>query len=242
MKLTVLSDNLQKNLPLINRVVSQRSQLPILLNILLKTEKGKLQISATDLEVGIQTDISANIEKEGAITVPAKTFSELIGTLPVEKITIQAKDGKLEVISKSTKTTFQTTSTEEFPKLFEEKGEETIDFKTEEMKKDLNTVIFAASADTGRPALSGVLIKKEKNELLFVATDGYRLSLKKKTTLGKIKEWENPLLVPARILREVISAKQEGGEVKLFVSNKNNQILFQEQDLILIGRLIDAIS
>ncbi|MCL5439142.1 MAG: DNA polymerase III subunit beta [Patescibacteria group bacterium] len=240
MKLTILSENLQKNTSLINRIVSQRSQLPILLNILLKTEKGKLQINATDLEIGMQTDISASIEKEGSVTVPAKTFLELIGSLPVEKIVIQAKDGKLEVISKSTRTVFQTTPTDEFPKLFEEKGEEIMGFKSEEIKKDLNMVIFASSQDTGRPALSGVLVKKEKNELFFIATDGYRLSLKRKPITGKVDEWEKPLLIPARILREVISVKQEGGEIKLFVSNKSNQILFYEQDTVLVGRLIDA--
>lgn len=240
MKLHVLSENLQKNISLINRAISPRSQLPILLNILIKAINSKLQINATDLEIGIQTETSASVEEEGEVTVPAKIFLELVNSLPEEKISLSTKDDKLELISKTTKSVFQTSPFEEYPKLFEEKGEEIISFSPDQIKKEIGSVAFAASLDTTRPSLSGVLLKKDEIGYLLVATDGYRLSLRRNRQQKIIKNWGKHLLIPARVLREVMSTKQEGGDVKLLISEKNNQLIFSQENILLVGRLIEG--
>ena len=121
MKLHVLSENLQKKLPLINHAVSSKSQLPVLLNVLLETTPQGLKLSTTDLEIGIETSIPASIEEEGSTTIPAKVFSELIASLPNEKILLQTSEDKLTVASSKTKSVFQTIPTDDFPKLYEEK-------------------------------------------------------------------------------------------------------------------------
>src|SRR5882762_10271806 len=107
MKISVLTDTLQKKLSLINHAVTNK-QLPILSHILLETKNGQVHLSATDLEIGIQADIPVDIEEEGVIAVPSKLFSELITNLPQEKITLQSHDNSLEVTSKKTKSVLQT--------------------------------------------------------------------------------------------------------------------------------------
>lgn len=240
MKAIVLAENLQKKLPFINHAVSPRNQLPILSNILLVTKNGKLQISSTDLEIGIQVEIPASIEEDGGITVPAKIFLDLISSLPSEKITLETKGESLEISSKNTKTSLQTIPQDEFPKLYEEKGEKIMAFKNN-FKKDLSSIVFSASLDLGRPALSGVLVKKDAEGFSVVATDGYRLSLKKNEEIEGLKEnLDNNLIIPARIIRELIGFKDLDGEVEVFISKEKNQILFRAGDMVLIGRLIEA--
>lgn len=242
MKLHLLTENLQRKLPFLNRAISTRSQLPVLLNFLLKTKSGKLEISSTDLEIGIQIEIPANIEEEGGITVPAKIFSELISSLFSGKLTLKTEGETLEVVTQKTKSTFQTIAQEEFPKLYEEKGEKIITIEKKTLDNDFTKVVFAASFDTGRPALSGVLIKKEEKGFILVATDGYRLSLKHHLfpPEKEIAKDVEQLLIPARVIREILSIKEQEEKVRVFVSNKNNQVLFEQDGVVLVGRLIDA--
>ncbi len=244
MKIKVLAGDLQKNLPFIHHAISSKNQLPVLSNFLLETDENNVKISATDLEVGIQLTIPASVEEAGGITIPAKVFSELIASLPQEQVTLQTKGELLEVMSKKTKSTFQTIAKEEFPALYKEKGQRLVVFKKGSLEDEFVKVAFAASLDSGRPALSAVLIKTDpgvENTLFFVATDGYRLSLKRhEFTIERKDAWEKPLLIPARVIREVISAKEEGGDIELFVSDGNNQVLFSWTDALLVGRLIEG--
>ncbi len=237
MKASFLTENLQKNLSFVNHAVSNTNQLEILSFFLISAEKGKIKISATDLEIGISSFFPANVEKEGQACVPAKTFFDLINNVGEEKITIETDGQSLIVTGKKIRMALQTTPAEDFPKLYDDKGEEKATFRKEEVVKDLSKVVFSASADSSRPALSGVLIKKEKAGVLMVATDGYRLSLKH-SFLIKTKGENDELLLSARVIRELISLKEE--EISLFVSEKSNQVIFVAGETTLVGRLIEA--
>lgn len=249
MKVSLLLENLQKKILFVNHAISTRVQLPVLLNFLIEARKGRLSISATDLEVGIIVEVPAKIEKEGAITVPAKTFTELTGAIPLDKISLEVRDGVLVLTGDKTTTVFQTTPAEEFPKLYEERGKQILTLKKETMSKDFSKVVFAASPDSERPALSGVLIKEDGDGFLLVATDGYRLSLKKHA-LKNVKK--NPpvggtgdsvsILVPSRVIKELIQMEKdgEGEDVAVYASAEKNQIMFSTPDTTLIGRLIEA--
>lgn len=240
MKATFLTENLQKILTFLNHAVSGNSQLEILSTFLIIAEKGRLYINATDLEIGISSSIPANIEKEGNVCVPAKTFFDLISNISEEKISIETEGQSLVLKGKKIKMVFQTQPHEEFPALYEEKGEEVAVFKKETVLADFNKVVFAASQDSSRPALSGVLIKKEKDGFLMVATDGYRLSLKNNIVIKTKKgEGVDGLLLSARVIRELASIKQDE-DISLFVSNKNNQAVFVQGETTLVGRLIEA--
>ena len=249
MKVSLLLENLQKKVLYVNHAISTRAQLPVLLNFLIEAKKGKLSISATDLEIGVVVDVPAKIEKEGAITVPAKTFTELTGTIPLDKITFEVREDVLVLTGDKTTAVFQTTPAEEFPKLYEEKGKQILTLKKEAVSKDFSKVVFAASPDSERPALSGVLIKEDEDGFLLVATDGYRLSLKKQA-LKNVKK--NPpaggtedsisILVPSRVIRELIQMEkdEEDQDIAVYTSAEKNQIIFSSSDTTLIGRLIEA--
>ncbi len=240
MIVTLLTDNLRAKLSFLNHAVSPNSQLEILSNFFLKASKGKLTVSATDLEIGLSSSVPANVEEEGETTVPAKTFFDLINNITEEKITLKTKGTNLELTGKKIKMLFQTMPPEEFPKLYEEKGEEAAVLKKELLLKDFNKVVFSASADSSRPALSGVLVRKEKEGFLIVATDGYRLSLKKNVAFETKKETGiESLLLPARVIRELLSIKQDE-DIRLNVSEKSNQAVFTQGETVLVGRLIEA--
>jgi DNA polymerase-3 subunit beta len=239
MKVTFLSDNLQKKISFLNHAVSSRGQLPILSNFLLEAKEGKLIISATDLEIGISSSIAVNIEKEGRTTIPAKNFSDLLTNLGSQKITLNLDGDTLNLTGEKINASFQTIPAEDFPKLYEEKGEELTTLKKIEVEESILRVVFAAAQDSNRPALSGILLDDDKNMVTMVATDGVRLSLQK--NVFKTKEGlRKAIVVPARIIRELLSIKEDEGLVRVFISEENNQILFAQGETTLVGRLIGA--
>lgn len=240
MKITVLSETLQKKLQIVQRGISSKNPLPILQNISIQVKDSQMILSATDLEIGIQVTLPVEIEQEGQVCVAAKLFLELINSLPNEKIQLELEGTNLKVISSHTQSTFQTVPAEEFPKLYEELGQKIAVLTNKTLKEDLQPVLFSASLDVGRPALSGIFIKQESEGFLLVATDGYRLSLKRHKE-GKLEELKQEhLLVPARILREIISLKEEKGETEVYLSQKQQQVVFKQKEIIVIGRLIEA--
>ncbi len=128
---------------------------------------------------------------------------------------------------------------QEYPKLFEEKGERVATLVTQDVKNDFSTVIFSAGADATRMQLTGVLLEKEKDAFLLVATDGYRLSLKR----SKINETTNQelrMIVPSRVFRELIALREEATEVGMYLAKDKNQILFELAETVLVGRLIEG--
>src|SRR3989344_7016465 len=112
MKVIIQTNKLQAILPSLNRVVSTKSQLPILSHFLLESKGKKIQLSSTDLEISIQTTIPAEVEKEGTIALPAKTFSELVMLVSDNTVIIEAKENTVEVVTKKTKSSFQTMAKE----------------------------------------------------------------------------------------------------------------------------------
>lgn len=244
MKTSFLSEKLQEKISFVGHAVSSKNQLPILLSILISAREGSVNFSATDLEIGIKVEIASKTEEEGDVVIPAKMFLELINTLPSGKITLETKPEGLELLGDKIKSVFQTSLSEDFPKLYDKKGEKNSVVNKNIIKNDLLKVVFAASQDLTRPALSGVLIKKnsEKDEgSLIVATDGYRLSLKKYKLEKKeqLKEGVS-ILIPSRVIRELILITKGMDEVETYISKENNQVLFFQNDTTLVGRLIEA--
>jgi DNA polymerase-3 subunit beta len=241
MKVQILTSNLQGKLSFLNHAISAKNQLPILLNILIETQEDSVKLSSTDLEIGMEVTIPATIEEEGATTVPAKIFIELISSLSDETVVLHATNTTLDISSKRTKSALQTLKSDEFPKLYEKKGELFTKLHVKDIQRDFTSVVFAASQDTTRPALSGVLVRREPEGFLLVATDGYRLSLKHyKVEIGELADKNESFIVPARVLREILSFKEAKDGVSVFTARENNQVMFENSDTTLIGRLIEA--
>jgi DNA polymerase-3 subunit beta len=149
------------------------------------------------------------------------------------------------VLGEKEKNTFQTSPAEDFPKLYEDRGQQIMELKKETIEKEFSKVVFAANPDSERPALSGVLVREEKDGFLLVATDGYRLSLKKhalQSAKKKQTEVDVSIIIPSRVIRELVQMEKdtETEGVGVYVSKERNQIVFSQNDTTLIGRLIEA--
>ena len=244
MKLTVLQENLTKALSIASRSVATRAQLPVLSNVLLSTEKGRLKLSATNLEIGISYWVGAKIEKQGAISVPARVLTEFVSSLPAEKVEIVSKDNNLKLICGSCQANFVGLTASEFPTIPAFKGKTKVAFNSQELATTINQIAFAAAQDESNPVLAGVLLMVKDNSLFLVATDGYRLSLKKiKGIKGitEVKELKKGLLIPAKTLIEVgrIIGEEEKG-LGLAVTSESNQVIFVTETAEIASRLIEG--
>lgn len=238
MKLSVLQENLSKGVTIVSRSTATGAQLPVLGNILLTTEKGKLKLAATNLETGINYYLGAKIEKEGAITVPAKTLVELITSLSPGKIDLETDGEILKISSQNFKAEINGLSASEFPKIPGFKGQPSFSFEAKIFKEMINQVAFAAATDEGRPVLTGVRITCDKGKLVLAATDGYRLSVKK-IKEAKANNLKKELIVPARTLQEV-SRIQEEGEIKVLLVKEESQLIFGLEEVEVVTRLIEG--
>ncbi|MBU0618626.1 DNA polymerase III subunit beta [Patescibacteria group bacterium] len=244
MKLTILQENLLFGLGIASRITATKVQLPILNNVLLTTESGRLKVSATNLEIGVNLWLGAKIEKPGKITIPAKIFLELVNLLPKSQIELEVKGEKLMVSCAGQHSVILGINAAEFPQVLSLKGNKKPIFKTDLVKEDLNRIIeqvvFAASLDEGRPTLTGVLLNQSGKNWSAVATDGYRLSLA--TVKNKTEVKPGKWLVPARALLEVgrlMGGKQEEGVV-MAVSSEGGQIIWGTGEVELVSKLIEG--
>lgn len=239
MKAVLIADNLQKKISFVFHAVSQRAQLPILLNFLIIAKNGFIIISGTDLEIGIVTKIPAKIEEEGETSVPAKTFSDLVSSLTSEKIKLELLDSTLVLSGEGIRAVFPTSNPSDFPKIVAGTGKIKASIRKDVLDREMSKIVFAASLDMGRPALSGVFVKKETRGFAAVATDGYRLSLKKELALSD-GGGVSSVLVPSRVIKELVLLGDSDKNVGIYISEENNQIMFVVGDTTLVGRLIDA--
>jgi DNA polymerase-3 subunit beta len=238
MKTSVTQENLAKAVSAVSRMVSNRSALPVLSNILIATESGRLKLSATNLEVGINYWIGAKVEEEGSITVPARLFQEFITSLSDGNIDLATDGDSLVVEAPQVKSSINGIGAEEFPLIPQLKTEPVLQLTADELKDALAQVVVAASSDEARPVLTGVYIYNEGNKLILVSTDSYRLA-EKKITLKKKPTTDINLIVPARTIQELVRllGDSEAG-LSLFVSD--NQIMFEIDGVELTSRLIDG--
>ena len=239
MKIKVLQENLKQSLNYLQKVIPNKPQLPILSSILLKVEENQLLISATDLYLGIKTNLIVEVEKEGSLVVNGDIFKNLINSLDVGKIELELKDNSLLISQGKTKTKLACQSTEEYPQFPEVEGDEFV-FNINDLEKIQNQVSFATSIDQTRPILTSILMNFSDSGLEVVATDGFRLSqLFFKNNKFSINK---QLLVPAKALNELyrIAKQIEVEEVKILVSEELKQLLFKVANVEMYVRLIEG--
>ncbi|PJC28555.1 DNA polymerase III subunit beta, partial [Candidatus Shapirobacteria bacterium CG_4_9_14_0_2_um_filter_40_11] len=240
MKVQILQENLNKGLTIASRSISAKAQLPVLANVLLKTDKNRLQISATNLENGVSLWLGAKIEKDGETTIPARILSEIVSSLPAGKIDLEVTENSLSFSSGGYTAKLNGISASEFPKQPTYSTENLFSIPAEKLLLAIGQVAFSAATDEGRPVLTGVLIKIKGKELSMVATDGYRLSLRRMELDALVKE-EVSVILPAKTLLEVarIIAEEKGqnGQISLGYTKEQNQVVFVFPDLELYSRV-----
>jgi len=241
MKVSVLQEDLNKGLVIVSRSITSKVSLPILANVLLATDKGQLHLATTNLEMGINYWLGAKIENEGAITIPAKFLTEIVSSLPPEKIDLEVKENTLFISSGVFKAEISGVAAKEFPQIPGETKEAVLSFDKEVLGKALSQVGFAASQDEARPILTGILIRSEEGGVSLIATDGYRLSIRKIKMEGKIGE---DFVIPAKTLVEVCRVAQEvgekGEEIKVGFASGESQVIFSLPNVEIASRLIDG--
>jgi len=242
MKVSCLQENLAKGLSIVGRAVATRSTLPVLSNILLATDQGRLKLSATNLEIGITCWIGAKVEEDGATTVPARTFVDLVSALPAERVdmelnvrtqTLNLRCGRFENNIRGIDAT-------EFPLIPTADDANAIRIEPDSLRTMINQVVFAAAADESRPILTGVLARFDKDQVTFAAADGFRLAVR---TAPLIEPVPSPVsvIIPARALTELgrISGDQEG-PITINITPSKSQVLFHLDHIDLVSQLIDG--
>jgi DNA polymerase-3 subunit beta len=242
MKVNVLQESLARGLSIVSRAVSPRSTLPVLSNVLVASDEGRLRLSATNLELGITCWIGAKIEEQGSTTVPARTFVDLVGTLPQEQVSLSLATATqtLNVRCGASNTDIKCIDAQEFPPLPVPDMEGAILLNVADFKDMISQVIFAASVDEARPVLMGVLVSVEKDIITMAAADGFRLSVRKGTLSQPVPQ---PIsaIIPARALGELARIASDGNEIISMVMPKGRgQVIFRMKEVEVVSQLIDG--
>jgi DNA polymerase-3 subunit beta len=235
-----LQENLAKGLNVVGRAVSTRSTLPVLGNILLATDGGRLKLSATNLEIVITCWIGAKVEREGSTTVPARTFNDLVGALPQERIDLQLHDETetLHISCARTEANIKGITAQEFPLVPEPEEETRIRLEVKTLKEMIHQITFAAATDDARPTLTGIFTHFEGSNLTMAATDGFRLSRRTIEYPGHMEK-ARTVIVPARALDELARVMgDDDEEISVLLPEGRNQIVFEMDNIVLVSQLI----
>ncbi|MFP4437967.1 MAG: DNA polymerase III subunit beta [Chloroflexaceae bacterium] len=242
MKLSCLQENLKRGLATVSHAVASKSTLPVLANVLLATDNGRLKLAATNLEVGITCWIGAQIAEEGASTVPAKLLSDVVGGLPNDKVTLtlDARTQSVNLACARFTNNIKGIEADEFPPIpTVAERDPVVTLPADMLREAIDQVAFAAAGDDSRPVLAGVLIRLRGNEAVFAAADGFRLA-KRIITLPEPVATSQELIVPARALSELARIIGDAESVALSVTPEGNQVLFHTESTDLVSRLIDG--
>ena len=241
MKGKVLQENLAKALQIANRFVSVKAQLPILGNILFEAKKNKVLISATNLELSISLSLGAQIAKEGKLSLPAKNLTDFVVNLPKGTINFEAEKEQLKLESENFNSTFSGMDPSDFPEIPATLAKEKMKLPSEDLLFSLSQVLFSVSTDETRPVLTGVLILFKEDSIVFVATDGFRLSQKKiKIKKGERSISETKLILPKNALAEITRLAGGEEEISLSLQKEENQAIFEVDNQILTSRVIEG--
>ena len=237
MELTVTQENFSKALSAVGRVASTKTQLPILSNILLRTDCNRLLVAATNLEIATTQYIGAKIAKPGAITVPARLISEFVSSLPKGSIELKVVGENIHIGSGKYHSIINGVIADDFPELptINEENSVTYSINTVEFKQAVSQTVITASSDSTRPVLTGVYWHAHEGWIYLAATDGYRLSERR---LVETKS-EVAAIIPTQTLQEVLRSVSDDAET-IDVLFDESQVRFRINEAEIISRLVDG--
>jgi len=241
-KITCKQQDLSRGLSVVSHAVSSRSTLPILANILLSTDNGRLRLYATNLEIGINCWIDADVHEEGTTTVPAKLITDLVNSLPQAPVDISVPEDShtMNVKSLRSSANIKGMDPSEFPLSPNTEGSDpAIVIDAAQLKEMISEVAFAAADDDSRPVLTGVLVQVSTGKLTFAAADAFRLAVRA-SSLTDDAVLRNDILIPARTLTELSRILPSEGSVSMIVTPNRSQVLFHSENIDLLSRLIEG--
>jgi DNA polymerase III subunit beta len=244
MKLSCLQQNLAEGLGVVGRVVPSKSTLPVLSNVLLATDEGRLKLAATNLEMAMTVWVGAHVEREGAITLPARVLSEWVGLLPKDQqvdLELNPRNRRVHLSSGRYESNISGIDAEDFPPIPTVDEGASVSLEAALLKDAIEQVAFAAAQDDSRPVLAGVLLKLDRGKLTLAAADGFRLAVRE-VELPEASELQLQMIVPGRALTELarVLPAEEGKTVELAATPNRSQVLFKLGDIQMVSRLIEG--
>jgi DNA polymerase-3 subunit beta len=247
MKISCTQENLNQGLNLVGHIAVKNANLPILSNILIRVEDKLLTISATNLEIGATVQVRSKVETDGEYSIDAKLINDYVSFLPKERVDLELDGDSLKISCEKQKTKIKGQSSSEFPLIPKIKRDNPYIISAKDFKQAISEVMFAASNSETRPEISGVYTKFSKNEIVFAATDSYRLAEKKIKLAESKNEEDNNLIIPVKTLQEIsriLGAFKESDSIdtveniEIYISD--GQIMFAYSNVELVSRLIEG--
>ena len=242
MRLTCLQENLSRGLGVVGRAVATRTTLPITQHVLLSTDRSRLKLSATNLQIAISTWVGAQVEEEGAITIPARLLTDFVNSLPNERVDVDAMEQPKGLSFRCARfeANINGTDAEDFPPIPSVEDGVVCRIDADVLRKAISHVEFAAATEDSRPVLTGIKVEAFGDGFTFAAADGFRLAVYK----GKLAEpldGELDFIIPSRAMQEVnrlIGSQQE--QVEFTVTTARSQALFKLENVELTSQLIQG--
>jgi len=238
MKLECLKEKLVKAVSKAEKITGKNLSLPVLSCVLLEAKNNTLKIVATNLDLGIEIEVPAKVEKEGVVTVSGLVLNNLISNdYRGGKINLETKDNNLEVLSETNSTIMKTFDSADFPTIPRLKNGKIFKIESKKLIKGLKSVWYSSSTSNIKPELSSVLIYPESNNLVFVATDSFRLA---EIKIGFNLEEFDQILIPFKNIPEILRVFDDiDDEIKVYLTK--NQIAFEYGGVYLTSRIIDGV-
>ncbi len=242
MKVSVLQENLARGISVVSRAVATRSTLPVLGNILLATDGGRLKLAATNLELGITHWAGAQVQTEGAITVPARQLADYVNALPPDRVEMELnlKTQTLHLKCARYDANIKGVDASEFPIIPTIGDNNKILIEPDTLKELIAQATFSAAQDDSRPVLTGILSKFDKDAVTFASADGFRLSVRS-AVLGTKLSAPVSVIIPAKALIDVarVIGDQEA-PVEIAITENRSQVLFHLESTDVVSQLIDG--
>jgi DNA polymerase-3 subunit beta len=242
MRVSCLQENLSRGLGVVGRAVATRTTLPITQNVLLTTDESRLKLSATNLEIAISTWLGAQIEEEGAITIPARLLTEFVNSLPPERIDIELtpQPKGLHLSCARFEAHINGTDADDFPPIPSIESGIISRIDPQMLKKAISRVAFAAATEDSRPVLTGVKVEIEGDDFTFASADGFRLAVFKGKLAEPVAE-DLSFIIPARTLLEVNRLIGNQADIVEFtVTPSKSQALFKLDNVEIVSQLIQG--
>ena len=240
MIVSVLQENLARSLNIVTKAVDSNPPLPVLANVLLETEDSRLKISATNLELSISVWIGAKVEQTGSITLPARTFSELVGSLSPERIDLRldAATHTVHLRCGVQTSNVRGIDADEFPPVNHNESAD-LHVTGETLREMINQTAFAAAREQNRPILTGVYLQLESQTMTMAAADGYRLAVRT-AEIGESFAERQDMVVPARTMSEVARIVEDEHEVGISLPAQRNSITFFAPNVLISSQLLEG--
>lgn len=242
MQVSVLQENLARGIAIVGRAVATRSTLPVLGNILLATDGGRLKLAATNLEIGITHWTGAQVHTEGSITVPARQLADYVNALPPDRVEMElnTKTQTLHLKCARYDANIKGVDASEFPIIPTIGDDNKILMEPDTLKEMIAQATFSAAQDDSRPVLTGILAKFDKDSVTFASADGFRLSVRS-AVLSNALPAPVSVIIPSKALIDVARIiGDQDAPVEIAITDNRSQVLFHLANTDLVSQLVDG--